>query len=297
MRISTQQIVQDTILGVEDAYSRFGVAEKQVSTGKRINQPSDDPVGTGEVLKLQQLNSQINQYNNIIDLAVNFLSTTDSALSSTNNLLQQARTIALQAANSSLDDSARANLANQIGQIITQVISLGNSSYEGRYIFAGQRTKTAPLAQTPSGFVYSGGSAATGDGNISLDVNVGESVTINVTGDQVFMPILSTLKSLQDDIANGQLSTISNVDVANIDTQLGNLLSVRAGVGAKIDMLNGEKLRNEQVSIGNTSLLSQVQDTDMAQGMVDLQTAQTAYQAALMATAHTYQYSLLDFLR
>lgn len=297
MRISTQQIVQDTILGVENAYSRFGVAEQQVSTGKRINQPSDDPVGTGEVLTLQQQNSQINQYNNIIDLAVNFLSTTDAALSSTNDLLQQARTIALQAANSALDDSARANLANQIGQIITQVVSLGNSTYEGRYIFAGQRTQTRPLAQTSTGFVYSGGSAATGDGNINLDVNVGESVTINVTGDQVFMPILNTLQSLQNDIANGQLATISNTDVANIDTQLSNLLSVRAGVGAKINMLNSEKQRNTQVSIGNTSLLSQVQDTDMAQGMVDLQTAQTAYQAALMATAHAYQYSLLDFLR
>lgn len=297
MRISTQQILQNSVLGIENAYSRFATAEQKVSTGKRINQPSDDPVGTGEVLTLQQQNSDLKQFNRIIDLGVNFLSTTDAALNSLENLLQQSRTIALQAANGSLDDSARANLANQLGQILTQIVSLGNTTYEGRYVFAGQRTLTAPISQTTSGFVYSGGSAATGDGNLTLDINVGESVTINVTGDQVFMPILSTLQSLQKDVANGQQATVSNTDLANIDTQLSNLLSIRASVGAKIDMLNGEKQRNSQVSIGNTTLLSQVQDTDMAKGMVDLQTAQTAYQAALMATAHAYQNSLLDFLR
>lgn len=296
MRVSTNEMMHNSLYAIETAYSNMSTYQNQLSSGKRINNPSDDPVGIQQLLTLQQSNSNLTQYGKMNSQAVSFLSNTDSALSSVNDLLNQARTLAVQAANSSFEPLSHTALVSQIGEIITQVSHIGNTNYSGRYIFAGQLTQTMPIANSGGTYTYQGGSQAAGNGNITLEVGANEPMAVNVSGDQVFTPLLNTLQTLQNDVASGNTSAISQTDIANLDTQLNNLLTVRGNVGAKIDQLNQQSQQNGLVSLNNSQMISQIGDTNMAQAIVSLQSAQTAYQAALSATSHTYQDSLLKFL-
>ncbi len=296
MRVSSFEIANSSLYDIESSFERFNQAQTVVSSGEQLQQPSDNPTGIAELLQFQAQNSDLTQYTSNIDQAKSFLSATSSALASVTNLAQQARSIAVQGANDSSDANMRTGLANQLQNIITQLVSIGNSSYDSRYLFAGQRTQTTPIVESGSSYSYAGGSVATGDANLDLTIGQGETITMNVTGDTVFTPLLSTLQSLQTDIANGNLSAVSKVDLANIDTQLNSLSGVNADVGSKVDRLQQTEQRYGQMMTNFTQFISQIQDANVPKAVIALQTAQTTYQAALEATSRDFQDSLLNFL-
>lgn len=297
MRISTGQVYSNDLTGIENTYSSYAQAQTQLSTGMQVNTPSDNPIALKQMLQLQQENSNYTQYGKIMTQAGNTLSSTDTALGSVTNLLQQVRTIALNAANGTNNMQSMQALGAQVGDILNQVVSIANTNQGGRYLFAGQRTQTLPVVSTASGYAYRGGTTATGDANMQVDIGTGEPITINVTADQTLMPIIQTLTTLQSNISIGNQAAVSQSDVANIDTQMNNLLAVRADVGSTQNMITQEQQRNQLVSDGNTSVISQLGDTDVAKASIALQTAQTAYQAALLATSHNSQVSLLDYIK
>src|SRR5581483_11434756 len=294
MRVSTMQIAESSLLGVTQAYSRFDEAQSKVNTGKQVQKPSDDPSGVAQTLGFRERLSEIDQFGRTMDQASGFLATSESALDSVSSLLRQARSLAVQGANDSLSMEARQALAGQVQNILTQI---GNTSYGARYVFAGQRTTKPPFAASGSSFTYSGGSAATGDADIILDIGRGESLPINVTGDKVFTSIFTTLGQLRDNVANGASDLVSRNDLAALDVEINNVLTVRADMGAKTQRIDLTKQRNEQAKVNFTKFISNIEDADIPSAVVELQTAQTAYQAALQSTARAFQTSLLDFVK
>ena len=298
MRVSSTQIADNSIYGISQSYARFAVAQNEVNTGKQINQPSDDPSGLAQSLGFRQQYDQINQYQHTITQANSFLSSTDTALSAVNDLLRQARTIAVQGSSNVIPNDTRSALVAQVQNIITQIGNVANSTDGTRYIFAGQRTDKAPFtADTTGNYVYSGGSNATGDGALKLDVGRGDTVQINVPGDSVITPVLANLKALENDLSLGQSDTVSKTDLANLDTQINSVLSVRADVGAKVNRLTQKSSDYDVTKQNLTKLISNIEDADYAKAVVEYQTAQTSYQAAIQSTAKIFQSSLLDFLK
>ncbi len=298
MRISSTQIADNSIYQISQSYSRYADAQGVVNTGKQVNQPSDNPTGVAQSLGFRHQYDQISAYQTTIAQAKSFLSSTDNALGSVNNLLRQARTIAVQAGSNVITNDTRSALITQIQNIITQVASVANSTNGTRYLFAGQQTDKQPFTANSAGdYVYSGGKAATGDAAIKLDVGRGDTVQVNVTGDTVFTPILANLKSLRDDLSLGQSASISNTDLANLDAQITNVLGVRADVGAKVNRLTQQSSDYDVTKENLTQLISTIEDANYAKAVVDYQTAQTSYQAAISSTAKIYQTSLLDFLK
>jgi flagellar hook-associated protein 3 FlgL len=296
MRVSTLQVAENSLFNITNAYSRLADAQSEVGTGLQLQQPSDNPVGTAQVLGYQAQSAMITQYNSNMDQANGFLSTSSSALSNLTNLVQQARTYALQGASQNNSQQTLEGLATQVQDIINQVGNIGNSTYGSRYVFAGQRTTTPPLVANGNGFNYAGGSVATNDAAVNVAVGNGQSMQINVSGDQVFTPLLSALGQLRDDLASGASSTLSRTDVANLDTQLNNIEAVNADMGSKIQQITQNQQRNQLTLTNLTQFVSNIQDADMPKAIVGLQTAQTAYQAAAEATAYSFQTSLLNFL-
>jgi flagellar hook-associated protein 3 FlgL len=297
MRVSSLEVAQTSLNGIMTSYDRFAVAEAQVSTGKQLNQPSDNPSGTAQVLNLNEQMSELDQYDSIISQANTFLSSSDAALSSVTSLVEQARTIAVQAANGTTDTTTLGALTNQIQSIIQQVGAIGNTSDGNQYVFAGQRSDTPPFVGNGNGFNYVGGSVTTGDGNIDLTIGRGETITVNATGDSVISPILTTLSQLRNDVASGATQSITQNDLSAIDTQLNNVTAVRANFGSLVDRLNQTTQRNALTKQNFTQFVSNIQDANIPSTVVELQTAQTAYQAALQAASKDFQYSLLNFLQ
>lgn len=297
MRISTNMMLNDTLNNVDTSYQNYVDAQQELATGKKLNQPSDDPAGTSQALSLEESLGQLTQYAQNMNTANSFMENTDTALSSVTNLIQQARDLAVQSASDTISNTQRQNLAYQINTIITQIGALGNSKFGSRYLFGGQKATTPPFTQSNGSFVYQGGTAANGNANLTVNIGQGESIVTNVTGDQVFTGILSALTQLSSDMTNNNLTAISNNDLTSLDSNLSNITQARAMLGANVQRINSSLQRNSAVQENFTNLLSQVQDVDISKAAVQLQSSQLAYQAALTATSKGFQQSLLDYIK
>lgn len=296
-RLSSTQIADSSVFGIQQAYGRFDVAQRKVNTGKQLQTPSDNPSGTAQSLEFRERVSELDQFGRTISQAQNFISTSEAALDNVTSLARQARTIGVQGASSDGSADSRAALVGQLQNIIGQIATIGNTTYGPQYVFGGQRTDTAPIQATPTGYKYVGGSADTNDGDLTLDIGRNETVKINVSGDQVFTPLLTALGKLRDDVGSNASTTVSNTDLAQVDTQLNNVLAVRADLGSKVQRLELTTQRNEVTKENYTKFISNIEDADIPSSIVELQTAQTAYQAALESTSRTFQNSLLDFIK
>ncbi len=296
-RVSTFQSVNRAVFSVQVAAARVDASQRRVSTGRQLNQPSDDPTGTSQTLNFRKRIADLDQYSKTMDQAKGFMSTSETALDGVTLLIRQARSLAVQAASDTISTESRAGIANQIQNIVTQVGSLGNTAYGSRYVFGGQRTQTVPFINAGDTFTYQGGTFLNGDGNLTLDVGRGEEMVTNVTGDKVFPAILAVLKDLRNHVSTGEVQLTSREDLAKLDTQLGNLLNVRTDLGSKVQRIEQTKNRNDGLKVSFTEFVSQIEDADLPKSITELQTAQLGYQAALQATASGFKSSLLDYIR
>ena len=147
MRISTSYVYQFSSAAIQHAQQTEVALQQEISTGKRLNQPSDDPYGMYQSLTLTSLKNTLTQYNSNLTYAKQFLDESSNALTGVSNMTSQAYQLAVQAANSTTSQDARQGMVNQITQMQQQLVSLANSQgANGEYIFAGQKTQAAPFA-------------------------------------------------------------------------------------------------------------------------------------------------------
>ncbi len=297
MRISSNEYRNASLMGIMSAYQRMGQASTQLSTGKRISAPSDDPVGTAQALTLQNHLDNLDQSARQLNVAKSFLGATDTALSNVGDILRQARTLAVQGGSTSLTPGARSSLAQQVDSLIQTLGSAGNTQYGNRYIFAGQRNDKAPFVANQGGFSYQGGTAAGNDGALQVGVSPQNSMTINTTGDVAIAPALKALTQLRDSLNSGDATAVSSDSIQQFDTQINNLSTLRADIGSRINSVTGALTQNGAIKLNFTQSLSDIEDTDIPNTVVQYQSAQLAYQAALQSTSRIGQLSLLDYLK
>jgi len=298
MRISTGMIASRSLANVSAAYERLAVTQEQMATGKRINRPSDDPTGTHRTLDLNHALGRLSQYQQNATDAQAFLGSTDAALTQAANLLRQARALAIQGASDTLDEYRRAGFVPQLQSVIDGLAGVANTAYGTRRIFAGQRTTEDPFVQDTSGrYRYAGGTTAAGDDDLAVDVGPGEPMVINRSGDSLFAGAFDTLMALRDHLGEGDVTAISKADLKALDDALAVINEARADVGARVQRLKQLDDAYTAARTHMTENLSKMQDIDIAQVVVEFQTAQVTYNGALSATKMGFQQSLLDFLR
>ena len=155
--------------------------QNQISTGNRLNLPSDDAPAALRAVSLQGQIDQNNQFKTNVQTNQSYLGATDSALSQVVDLLNTAKGIASGAVGSTATDAQRATAATQIQNEIDQLMQVGNQIFRGRYLFAGANTVVQPFVQTPAGIVYQGDQRS-----ISSYSDVNALFNTNVTGDAAF---------------------------------------------------------------------------------------------------------------
>jgi flagellar hook-associated protein 3 FlgL len=142
MRIATSTIYAQQTAAIDDQQALYASIGQQLSSGKQLTDPSDDPARIAQDLNLHTVIDETNQQSTNVQSATSQLTTTDSALSSLTSVLQSARQLAIQGSSDTLTAQQRTDIGNQIDQLLQQAIAVGNTSYAGRYVFAGT-TKTA----------------------------------------------------------------------------------------------------------------------------------------------------------
>jgi flagellar hook-associated protein 3 FlgL len=186
MRLSTSWMYQQSLSSMLDQQSALAATQNQVTSGKRINVASDDPVGAGKVLSLNHVLAANTQYSANIDSTNTRLSTEQSVLTATTNLLDSVRSIAIQGINGSLSASDRKDMATQLSQYRDQLIQLANTSdSNGDSLFAGTSTTATPFVKAADGTVsYTGNNA-----QLMASIGVGLQIYTGDAGSSVFMDI------------------------------------------------------------------------------------------------------------
>ncbi|OEF99500.1 flagellar biosynthesis protein FlgL [Vulcanibacillus modesticaldus] len=296
MRVTQGMLNTQMMRNLNNNLSRLKKIQDQLSTGRNINQPSDDPVGISFALRYRNALAANEQYIRNVDSARSWVDYTESIISETNDVLQRARELAVQGANGTNSDQSRDSIAAEIEQLYDHLVSLGNSQFNGKYIFNGQMTDIKPYDSANAK------DATPHKGNIEFEVGVGITIPVNVSGADLFgeasdsTNVFRVMENLKNALYSNDQDGI-NQALSDIDTRLDLIQTRFAEIGARSNRIELISKRLESESINLTQLLSKTEDADMAELMINIKTEENIYQASLSTGARIIQPSLIDFLR
>ncbi|HLA75152.1 MAG TPA: flagellar hook-associated protein FlgL [Gammaproteobacteria bacterium] len=237
MRISTTQIQQQEVNAILDKQAQLSKVQLQLSTGKRIVSPEDDPAGASQILDLNQALAITNQYTSNAETAKARLSLEESTLGDATNLLHAVRTLAVRANNASLSSQDRAAIALEVRERLNEVLSLANTKdSNGEYLFSGYQGQTQPFAATTGGtFSYSGDS-----GQRYLQISATRQVAVSDSGTDVFRSIPSGNGTFTtaDNSANSGSGVIDSGSVTNPAAYVANNFSINFTSATTFDVVN-----------------------------------------------------------
>jgi flagellar hook-associated protein 3 FlgL len=291
MRVTAGMSQRHVLADLRRVQERLATAQSQVSSGKRIEKPSDDPLGAERAMRLNDQLETTGAYRTAVDESRSWLDATDSALSSLSEVVQHVRELTLQAANGSTSDAGRQSIKAQIDQLTEEAKNTLNSAYDGRYIFSGTATDTAPYSAA-TGDAYQGDASP-----VVRQIGPGVSVQVNVTGDDVLSGLLPTLRAISAHLASNDTASLGTGDLQAIDAGFDNLTAKRGAIGAVTNRVDAAGSRLDDTTDITTAYLSKTQDADLPKALTDLSAQQTALQAALRGGATLIQQSLMDFLQ
>jgi len=139
MRVTNRMMITNMMRNLNHNLGRMDKRQMQVATGKRIHRPSDDPVAISRILKIRADLSEISQFQRNVDDALSWMETTEQAVAHVGDSLQRLRELTVQASNGVLTDSETQKIKSEVVQIRDHIITLGNTTYAGRYVFSGKK--------------------------------------------------------------------------------------------------------------------------------------------------------------
>jgi flagellar hook-associated protein 3 FlgL len=301
---------------VNSAYNKLVDLGDQQSSGKKLRRPSDGPSDTNVAMVYRRDLRREQQYGRNIQDAKAMLNVADSALQDSQDALVQVRSLVIQAGSGTLSVNARASIADQIDSIRSGLITLANTTYGTRPVFAG--ISDMSVAVLPNG-TYADASVSPAYGGIAKNdapvyrpVANGEQVQVNVPLSSAFGPaptvppapyngnVFQILSQLATDIRSGNATQIDAAVTTGrdaVDASRNQMAAAQGLLGARQAHVDDLVTRNSSQELDLTSMISDVEDIDLAKITIDLQTQQMAYQAALSATSRVLGTSLVDFLR
>lgn len=308
MRITNQMMVSRFLQNLNANLELLSNSNEQLSTGKRIQRPSDDPIAVARSLQLRTSVIETEQYVKNVASATSWMESVDSAFSDVTSVMHRAKEIAVTGANETLTDSSLGALADEVDKLLEHVVQVANSDHAGRYIFGGYQTANQPFTANyvaaPAGWIQPVGGQIIGsvtyngdNGSIAYDVGSGIQASVNVPGNAAFNQVFQALIDLRDNLRSRNQAAITNNSLNLIEGAKDNLLEWQAEVGARTNQLELTNTRLLELKANFQKLLSENEDADIPEVIMQLKMQENVYRAALDSGARIIQPSLLDFLR
>lgn len=304
MRITTMMQNTQLLSNMRNINGMSTDLQNKLASGQRIHRPGDDPVGIGYQMRYDTDLSRNEEYSMNTTMGSGMLKTMDSLMQQANDVLQRARVLAQQASTGTTPDDARQSIKAEMSQLKEQLVMIGNSTYNGRYLFNGQKTDVPPYT------VDTASEDITDKGVYELNVSPAVTVPVSITGELIFGPAADTtqdatpdndnvfrtmddlIQALEDNDTEAIAEGMSRIDAASdrISTQW-------AEIGARMNRfeLMENRLADDKISLQEQR--ADVSDVDMADGIIQLKTQENILQAALSTGAKIMQVSLIDFIR
>jgi flagellar hook-associated protein 3 FlgL len=289
--------------------------QNQIASGKKINKPSDDPIANAQLLITKSAIKAQEQYFRNMEDASGWLDTTDGALAQANDVLQRVRELAVAGSNGTLPEASMTALAEEVDNLVAEMVQIANTNYAGRYIFGGGKTSTTPFTisgtdgtkTTAVQFVADDFNESWLDKTYQQKLEIESGVTINVaagrmtfhtdtSGNDNINAVFDKIIQLRINLNEGDQKSVSSL-IDDFDKLIDNVLSERAVVGAKVKRMESALERSSAYGLNLTKLVSKLEDADYAEAATGLRSQQTVYEASLAIGAKIIQPSLIDFLK
>lgn len=293
MRVTQRSVALQALNGLETNQARLAVLQRQLSTGKQVSTPSDDPAGVATALQLGAESARNVQWGRNASDGLGWLGAIDSTLTSMSDQVRRVRDLVVQGASTgSGDPTTREAIATEVDGLRSALLSAANTTYQGRPVFGGTTTGTTAYDSATGAYV--------GDSHpVTRTVGPTTTVRVDVTGPEVFGPAGSDLFSVLSGISNDLRTNPAalGTDLLALDGVTKTMTTQMADVGVRYNRVDQAATTAAGRKDDVATTLSGIVDIDLARTITDLSVQKASYQAALGATAQVVQPSLLDYLK
>jgi flagellar hook-associated protein 3 FlgL len=302
--------------------------QSQLSSGKEINKPSDNPYKTSRIMKSYGELSKNDQYKTNIDDVSNWLNTTDTSLNQAGNVLARIRELQVNAGNATYGGDELIAIKDEVSEKVNELSQILNTNFDGNYIFGGTKSTSKPVIvdSTTGKITYARqdgtvvGSApapappAPSDADIlnqigadlNAEISQGVITKYNVTAKDVLeytdktgtpQNVMDLLKNITNGLNTVPPTTVTGVCLDQMDAAISNLLSKRSQVGAMQNRIDSAQLKNSDETLNMKDILSKTEDIDFAQKTMEYSVMQTVYTASLQVSSKVLPLTLMDYMR
>lgn len=323
MRVTNGMTHRNFNYNLNKNLTKLNKIDEKINTGREINKISDDPAKASKIMKLKKdIAKNVQHKKNIVD-ANNYLDVADKGLDQINNGLQKIRELLVNAGNATYGSEERLALKNEISEIINKISDTTNTTFDGKYIFGGERIDQKPVKTSPDAITgntlisYNGknGQAITQveldqiKKSLSVEISTGVKVDYGVNASEIFefkdkqgnntdlMDVFGKILDNLDSVDQTAYKELITENLEQIDGALQNVLSIRGEIGAKQNRMEDALERNEEEKFNIKEVLSSIEDIDFAEKTIEYVMASTLYTASLQASSKIMQPSLIDYLR
>ena len=303
MRITNNIITYNFLTSMNKSLERQNSIQEQLSDGKAIHRPSDDPIKAIRSLRFNSNLGQNEQFTQSLKDAQSWMETTDNAMQDLSSILISVKELVVGASNGTNPQDAVETAGKQMDNLLNQVISLANTKLGDRYVFAGQMDKTQPYIREGDTITYCG------DNNkISMPIQPGVATptqdSVNLTGVEVFgengTAIWDQLVTIKNRLLSGNPDDqkwLSDVALDYLDQAHASTLQKHTELGTRMSAYEMALNMMEDQNVLITADVSNNEDLDVPRAIIDFKTSENVYKAALSVGSRTMPMSLVDFLR
>jgi flagellar hook-associated protein 3 FlgL len=289
LRVTEKIITNGVARNINSSMRRIDKRYDELSSGKKLRYPSDDPVRLIGSLRLTDSINQAKQYVDNSNAAIDWLQASDASLEEMDKTLLRLQQIAIASANGDLPQSSFNAYADEVHQLRAHLLQISNTQLGNRFLFSGQQTNRAAYDRH---YTYQGD-----DNPVIMEVGPGTALEVSYPGNRVFGAFFAMIDKFEKDIRNGNFLEIGRGDLKAINEQLDRTLDHRASIGAKVNRLERSNERYAQLDTQFHKLLSLNEDVDIAESVMNLKMQESVYQAALASGARVMQTNMLDYMR
>ncbi|MBH0161696.1 flagellar hook-associated protein FlgL [Fictibacillus sp. 26RED30] len=298
MRVTQSMLSNNMLRHISNSYESMAKTQEQLTTGKKISRPSDDPVVAMKGMTYRTNLTEVEQYKRNLSEAYNWMDNSDAALDKATSVMQRIRELTVQASNGTYEESQKGMIGKEIEQLKEHLVSIANTQVAGKYIFNGNDTTNKPvdLNKTPS--VSDNGNA------VNLELSQGIEVAVNINPKNVFTHTAGPPETgLFGDIneLKKALESTSGQDISGfldkLDSHINNLVAERAELGARYNRVELIDARVSEQEVIANRILSDNEDADIERVITDLKMQESLHRAALGVGSRIMQPTLMDFLR
>lgn len=301
MRITGRMMAYNSLQGLNSNLAAVNKLQNQMTSGKTISKPSDDPTGTNTSLITRQgIAGNTQQARNIAD-GKTFLDASDSALQNMLDQVRRVRDLTVQALNTgSSSPASDTAIATEVNGVRQSLIGQANQVVQGVPIFGGVTTGNQAYDPTTGAYVGVGGANGVAVQPRNRRVSDVEAIRVDITGPEAFgdptsgKDLFTVVGNVAAHVGNQAALT---TDLADLDKVIAGLTKAAADIGTRASRMDNADAVNSGAALTLQAKLSATEDVDLPKTIMELQMQQTGYQASLQVTAKSIPPSLMDYLR